>query len=149
MGIRDSFSKLKEKLELKSKGRKRKPDDTGSDIGGEGADPAGSLPPPVSHVVAGGHDRGGGRSNTDERPIHSRDKLLQSGNPESARDDRKEGGTDVSGEKVGQRHLNPRSDFEVAVGSELGREGDDTDGEKVERVHSSPLISYGGEPVGA
>jgi len=53
MGIRDRVSRLKEKLELRSTGRRRKLDGTGSGTDGEGLDPAGSLPRPIPYVVAG------------------------------------------------------------------------------------------------
>ena len=152
MGIRDLLSRLKDRPRVKSKGRKRKPDDTGSDIDGEGADPSGSLSRPVSYVVTGVHDGGGGGSDADGRWVSSRDLLPQLGKPESAPNNREGGEADAGGGGIGQKdsHLGP--DIKVVVGSGPTGEGDDADREKVESVHpslSNPLISQSGKLDGA
>jgi len=77
MGIRDLFSRLKEKLDLKSTGR-RKPDGTRFGTDGEGVDRVDSLSRPIPHVVAGGgHHRIGGKSNADGRQVRPRNRLPQ------------------------------------------------------------------------
>jgi hypothetical protein len=48
------LSKLKEKLKSRRPGSKHRPNRTGVDAGEERVDPAGSLPQPGPHVVAGG-----------------------------------------------------------------------------------------------
>jgi len=75
MGLRDSFSRLKEKLKLKSRGRKPKPDDARSSTDGEGVGSTSSLPLPVPYAMAGG-------SNVDGRQVRSTGRLPQLGKPE-------------------------------------------------------------------
>jgi len=132
MGIQDSFSRLKEKLEFKSRGRKHKPDGTGFGTDGEGVDPAGSLPPPP-YRVAGGSNVGG-------RQDRLMDRLPQPSRPESALNDQEGREADADEWKVGRRHSNPRQDVEVAVDGGPGREGDDTGMGEVERGHPTPPI---------
>jgi len=61
MGIRDRFSRLKEKLEHKSTRKGRNPDGANSGTDGEGIDSASSPLRPVPHV-GGRHDQGGSGS---------------------------------------------------------------------------------------
>ena len=81
MGVRDSFSKLRERLDPKSKERKHKQEGTGSGAGGEGVDTVESLPQLVPHVVVGGHSGGGTGSNEDPGQVHSTDQLTQPDQP--------------------------------------------------------------------
>jgi len=138
MGIRDSLSRLKERLEVKSTGRRRKPDSAGSGTDGERVGSAGSPPRLVPYAIVGGHDGAGGGSNTDERQVHLRDRFSQPGEPESTPNNREGGGADVGGGEVSQRHSCP--DIEVVVGSGPGQEVDGADGEKAERVHPSSSV---------
>ena len=140
MGIRDRVSRLKEKLDLRSKGKRRKPDGAGSGTDGEGAGPAGSLPRPITDVVAGGHDGGGDGSNADEHQVHSRDQPSRPDMPVSALNEQG-GRADVDGEEVGLRHLCLGSGVAVAVGSGPGQEWNGADGEKVEQVYSPMSVS--------
>ena len=147
MGIRDSFSRLKDKLELKSKGRRPKPDGTGSGTDGEEAYPSGSLPRPAPSVAVGGHDGGGDGLNDDGPQVLSRDQLPRSAKPESAHDDQG-GGADLGGGGVSQKRSHLRPDVEVVVASGLGQEEDSADREKLEQAHPSPsvpLISHSGK----
>ena len=150
MGIRDSFSRLKERFDPKSKGRKHKPDDTGSGTEGEGVGPAGSFPRPVPYVAVGGiHGGGGGGSNADGREVRSRGQVPRPGEPEPVPSDREGRDGDVGGGEEKRSHLRP--DVEVVVGSRPGREGDGVDEGEVERVYPSPsmpLILHSGEADG-
>ena len=137
MGIRDSISRLKEKLERRSTGRRRKPDDTGSGTDhGERVDPAGGL-----------HDGREGASNVGEQQAFLRDWLPRPGKLESAPADREGGEGGVGGGEVGQNHSPLCPETEVVVGSGLSREGDGVDGGAVEQVCSPtiPPISHTGE----
>ena len=69
MGIRDSLSRLKERLDPKSTRKGRKPDDTESVTDGEGFDPAGSLPRPDEPRSAS-NKREGGRGEVIQRRSH-------------------------------------------------------------------------------
>jgi len=139
MGIRDSFSRLKEKLELRSTGRRRKPDDTGPVTDGDGVEAVGS-PRQVPDVVAGGHDGGGGRPNADGRQAHSRGRLSRPDTPESAPVEHG-GGADIDGGEVRQSRSRLCTGFGVELGSSPIRESDGTDGEKVKQVYPPQSIS--------
>ena len=144
MGVRDSFSGLKEKLKFKSRGRKRKPDGAGSGSDGEGVDSASSLPLPVSHAVEGG-------SNVDGREVRSTDQLSQPDKPGFAPNDQEGGETDVDVGEVIRRHPNPGQDVETEVGSGPDREGSGTGVGEVEGGHPSPSIPsipHSGKPDG-
>jgi len=96
MGVRDSFSRLKEKLKLKSRGRKPNPDDVGSGTDGEGVDSTSSLPLPVPNAVAGG-------SNVDGRRVRPTDRLPQPGKPEFVPNDQEGGpGRERDGTGMGE-----------------------------------------------
>ena len=143
MGIRDSFSRLKKKLKHPITGRKPKSGRIGTDASGD--DSTGSPSRPGSHIVAGGsHDQKDTGATTD-RPQGSTDRFLQLNEPESV--PARESGTDegdavIDGGEVSQ------VDPHLHSGVEDG-EGDNADGEKVERVHfspSTPPIPHDGEP---
>ena len=141
MDIRESFSRLKKKLNYPLSGRKSKPGRTGADAGGERVDPTGSVSQPLHRVVAGGgHGReedeadAGGRQDSTDRP-------LQPGEPESVQalgseNDQEEEEPDIDGKELSQR----------LVGSGLGREENDPSEENVERVYPSPSIPHSGKP---
>ena len=111
---------------------------------------------PVPHIVAGGshdlEDDGGSAG----RRVGSADQFPQQTEPELApahggETGQEEGEADVDRGEVSQRHLHPDSDVEVTVGSRPGREGNDIDEVRVERVlpsPSTPPIPHGGEPNG-
>ena len=143
MGIRDSFSGLKEKMKLKLPGKKRKPDGAETGTDGEGDDPAISQP---VYVVA---DGGGNRPNAGRRQAGSAAPVLRTDRPQSVPNDQ-EGETDVDGGEVNRKRSNLRQG--VAVGSRPGQEGDGTDGETVERISPSPsippILRYSGKPSG-
>ena len=152
MGIRDSFSKLRERLDPKSKGRRRKPDGTGSGTEGEGVDQVDSLPRPVPHVVVGGQGGGGSGSNADLRQVHSTDRLPQPDEPEYLSSEQEvEGGTDVDGGEAIRRHSHLYTDAGVVRGSGSGQ-GDDADEEEGDRSYSRlsvPPTPRGGNSDGA
>ena len=145
--IRGSLSKMKKKFKHRLAGRKHKPDGTGANPGGEGADSTSSLPQSVPHVVAGkSYDREGDRANAAGERVLSTD-LPQPDEPESVpvrgSDDGQEGGkADVGEGEADQRHSSPNPDVEVAVRS--GHSGE------LEAVYPSPstLIVRGGVPDG-
>ena len=139
MGIRDSLSRLKERFDPKSRGRRHKPDDTGSGTDGEGVGPADSLSQPVPHVAVGGdHDGGVGGSNADGRQVRSRGQLPRPAEPEPAPSDRDGGERDVGGGEVPQEHSHSRPDVEVAVESGPDQKGHGPYEGKLERVYPSP-----------
>ena len=119
MGIRDSFSRLKEELKHRSTGRRRKPDGTVPSTDGEGVDPTGSLPRPVPYVVVGGHDGGGGGSNAD-----------------------------VDGAEVNQRDSHLYTGVEVATGSVSGRGDGAGEGNQTYSRSSTPSTPRSGNPEG-
>ena len=143
MGIRDSYSGLKEKMKLKLRGKKQKPDDAGTGTDGEGDDPAIPLPLPVYVVADGGHDRGGGEPNAGQHRARSADLLPRPDRPKSAPNDQEGREVDVD-DKVGQGYLTLRRYDGVGVGSGSDQGGDSTGWEKVERV--SPILRYSGKP---
>ena len=150
MGIRDSFSKLKKKLKHPLAGRKPKSGRIGTDASED--DSTGSPSRPGSHIVAGGsHDQKDTGATTD-RLQGSTDRFLQLNEPKSV--PARESGTDegdavIDGREVSQVDPHLHSGVEDGAGSGPSGEGDNVDGEKVERVHSSPLIPpipHDGEP---
>jgi len=144
MGVRDSFSRLKEKLKSNSRGGKQKPDGPGSGTDGEGVDPAGSLPLPAPYAAAGG-------SNVDGRRVCSTDRLPQPGEPELVPSDQEGEEADIDEGEVSQQHSNLRQDVEAAVGSGPGREGSGTGGGEVKRSYptsSIPPIPHSVKPDG-
>ena len=149
MDIRDSFSRLKKKL--KHPGSKRKPDRTGADSARESVDPAGLLSRPAPHVIAdSGHNQGDNGANAGEHQSRSTDPPPPPDVPERVPADESEG--NQRGEaKADGRYSHLRPDVEVAAGSESGREGDATDGEKIGQVYRSPPIPsivHSGKPDG-
>ena len=153
MDIRESFSRLKKKF--KRAGRKRKPEGTGTDSGGESVNPAGLLSRPVSHIVAGSsRSRDDNGSDADVRREYSIGRLPTPSMQESVS---ARGGDDCQGGKEGgvdgweesQRHSHLHSDIEVAVGSESGQGGNGVNGENIRQVDlspSTPSIMYSGKP---
>ena len=136
MGIRDRVSRLKEKLDFGSTGRRRKPDGAGSGTDEERVHPVGSLPRPIPSVIAGGHDGGGGGSNpnTDQHLVRLRDRLSRPDTPDSAPgEQRGRVGADEGEASQSQSHLRGLG---AAVGSDPVREGDCGDGEKVKQVYT-------------
>ena len=120
MGVRDSFSRLKEELKHRSTGRRRKPDGTVSGTDGEGLDPTGSLLWPVPYVAVGGHDGGGGRSNTD-----------------------------IDGAEVNQRDSHLYTGVEVAMGNVSSRgDGAGEEGDQTHSRSSTPSTPRSGNPEG-
>ena len=132
--IRSSFSGLKKKIRHKVTRSKRKQDGIESDALGERVDSPGSLLLPGSHVVVGGsHDGGGNRADTDGPQVDSIDLPSQPDEPEP-----------VPGHEEADVGATP-------AGSGPIQGGNDTDGQKVERI-STPLptvsISHSGAPGG-
>lgn len=128
MDFQKSFSKLKEKVKHRLAGKKRKPGGTGADAVGERADPAGPLPRPEPHVVAGG-----GSAVRPPQPDEPGPVLVC-----GDEGDQEGGEVDVDGREVSRRHSPLHPDVGVAARSEPNREGNDADGEKVGQVHPSP-----------
>ena len=135
--ILDSLSRKGRKLKDRLRGKKHKPDRTGTNVTGESAGSPGSFLRPEPHVVAGGRDREGNRTSADVQQDRSRD---QSPHPEpmpagGSNDDQQRRKADIDENEASQgySHLDP--DVEVAVGGGPSRE--------VERVHPSPFT---GEP---
>ena len=142
MGIRDSLSRLKKKLDSKSRG-KRKPDGAGSGTDGEGVDLAGSLPLPARYAVAGG-------SNVDGRQGRSTDRLPQLGEPEFAPGYQEGGETGADEGGASQRHSNLQRDAETVEGSGPGREASIAGEGGDERGYpspSTPSIQHRGTPI--
>jgi len=144
--IRDSFSKMKKRFKHRLTGRKRKPDGTGVDPGGERADSTTSIPQPESHSVAGeSYNREGDKANTDGEQVSSTDPPPQPDGPESvptrgSDNAQEEGETGIDRGESNQRDSHTRLEIEVAVGS--GRS------EELEGVHpspSTPSIPHGGK----
>ena len=120
--ILDSITKKGMKFKQLMKGKKNKPDKTGTNIA-ESINSSGSPLQPTSHIVTGGHGEEGIRTSTDERENPSRDRF-----PESV--------------AVGER--------EVVVDEKEANEGHSRqDGRGAERVYlslSSPSTPPTGEP---
>jgi len=145
--IRHSLSKTKKKIKHLLTGRKRKPDGTGPNPGGEGADSTTSLPRPGPHAVAD-ESRGREEDTTDAAGVRasSTDRPPQPDGPESVpargSDNGQEGGkADVDGGETSKKDSHPHPDVEVAVGGVHSGE--------LERVYpspSTPSISRGVEP---
>lgn len=71
MSLRDSYSRLKDNIKQRLKGKKRKPDR-------KGIDSTESFPRPGPQVVgSSGRDRGGDGDNADGRDTHSMDQPVQ------------------------------------------------------------------------
>ena len=153
MDIRSSFSRLKKNF--KYKGSKGKPDRTGTDPGGERADPAGLLLQSVSHVVGGGS-----RNRDDEATVYRQQIRLTDSPlppnvsepvPAHGSDDGKQAAEGGVGGEPNQNHFHPHPVIELAVGSGPGQKGNDADEGNVGRDDpspSTPLIAYGGKPDG-
>ena len=139
MSVRDSFSRLKGKFELKSRGKRRKQGATTADTDGEGLDPVESLPrPPVPHVVAGGgHDLGVGGSNADRGQVRSADWLPRPGQSESMPNDQEEG-ADIDREEVSRVYSHPHPDLEVVGSGPARGDIDEGDGEEFYSCSSNP-----------
>jgi len=144
--IRDSISKIKKKFKHRLTGRKRKPDGTEADPGGERADSTTALLQRESHIVADeSYDREGDRANAAEEQAFSTSRPPQPDGPKfvptrGSGNGQEEGGTDVDGGEASQGYSHARPDVKVAVGS--GRSGE------LEGVYTSlstPPISYGGK----
>jgi len=142
--IRDSFYRMRKKLEHRLTGRKHK---SGANSAGERAGPTSSLPQPEPHVVAGeSYDReGDGANAAGERvvPTHRPPQPDESEPaPPHRNDTGQEGGeADVNGGEASQKDSHP--DTEVVVGSEPSGEL-----EGVYPSPSTPSISHGGNSDG-
>lgn len=151
MGIRDSFSRLKDKIKHPLTGGRHKPDGTGADVGGERVHPEGSLLRPEPHVVAdGSHGREDHGANSDGRQAHPRDQPPQADEPESVpargSGNGQEGGeTDVDGE-VGQSHQHSHPDAEDTMECEPSLDVNDVDEVRVEGVAPTPPVLRSGKP---
>lgn len=154
MDIRDSFSRLKNKLKRPLTGEKSKPGKTQADAGGERVDPAGLLARPEPHiVVSGSYVQEENGANRDGWQARSADRLPQ---PESviahgSENNQRVGEAHIDGGEANQvySHLHPNAEVVVESGSKPGRDGNDADGAKTERVGhspSSPSIPHGGRP---
>ena len=141
MNFRDSFSKLKKKLQQRPRWRKRKPG-TGANADEERADPVGSPPRLGPHVTADdGHDNG---ANTVGGQVYLTDRPPQPDEPGST----PTGEIENKRADVGVSKRNPG--VRVAVGSGPGRGENNADGETTEQVYASPStpISHREEPGG-
>jgi len=112
--IRHSLSKTKKKLKQRLTGRRRKPDGTGANPGGERVDSTSSLPRPDPHVVAGESHGQGNSTNADGEQVRLTDRP-QPEEPESV--STCGGGNDQEGE-VSQIHPPLHPDSESGMGSE-------------------------------
>ena len=147
MKFRNSFSKLKKKVEHRLTRSKTKPNRTGTDAGGESVDSTGSRPGSEPHVVAGSsQDQEGYGANADEGQVISTIRLPQPGEPGPAPacgsvDDQEKSGADVDEGEAERAHSRLHSvDVEVIEGSGPAK-GKDTDGEKIKRAGPSPSIT--------
>jgi len=141
--MRDSLSKMKKRVKQRLTGRKRKPDETGANPSGGGADSTTWLPPPDLPVVAGkSRDRrGDGRSAAEEQHF-STDRPLQSGGPESgpvpgSNNDQEGGETSADGGGSSQKYSQPHPDAGIERSGEP---------EGVCPSPPVPPISHDGEP---
>lgn len=138
MGIRDSFSRLKKKLNHLR--RKQKPGRTAADVDEEIVDPADPLARPEPHIIVGdgeGHGGSGGGPQayrTDGHPQPDKPELVPASGSEN---DQRGGRADVHGREVGQMDSHRYPDVEVAVGSGPSREGVGADEENIKRVYPS------------
>ena len=123
--IRASLSRTKKKFKQRITGKKRKPDGTGDDPGGEMADPTPSLPQPELF-------------STDRPPQPDGSESV----PARGSDNCQEGGEIcIDGGEASQMDSRSRSDIEVAVGSRRSGEP-----EGVYPPPSPPSVSYGAGP---
>jgi len=140
-GMRHSLYKTKKKVKHLLTGRKRKPDETGPNPGGEGADSTTSLPRSGPHAVADeSRDQEDDKADAARVQGSSTDRPSQPDGSESVpargSDNGQGGEADVDGGEAGQKDSHPRPDVEVAVG--------DTHSGELERVYlppSAPSIS--------
>jgi len=137
---------MKKKFKHRMTGRKRQPDGTGTNPGGEGADPTSSLPQPGSHLMVGeSYDREEDKANAAGEQVFSTGRLPQPDGPESvpargSDNDQEAWNADVDGGGGSQKHSHPRSDVKVSIGSGPR--------EELEGAHpspSTPSISHGGK----
>ena len=135
-----SFTKQGRKLKQRLRGKKNKPDKTGTDSAEERVDSSSSLLHPVPRIAAGGHDVAGSRTSTDERQAYSRDISPQ---PESVSVGGRE--EDVDKREVSKERSRPDADASAVEGGEPGREA-----ERVRPSLSSPSTPPStGEPESA
>ena len=117
--IRSSFSKFKEDVKHRFRGKKPAPDKATANTAGERAHPSDSLLRPDSRVMASGQDNEGNRTSTDVLQDLSRD---QSPQPEpipagEGNDDPQRRETDVDGREASKRYSGLESNVGVAVRS--------------------------------
>ena len=151
MDMRGSLSRLKKKVRHKIS-NKHKPDRTGDEFGGEGADEAGLFSQPVPHVVStGGHSRENNETNADEQQARLADGPPPDvSTPAPARGS----GDDQGGVEGGigggdQGYLYPHSDAKVMVGSGPSQKGIEVDRKIDGGVYpspSTPSIAHNGGP---
>jgi len=123
--LRDLFSKIKKKLKHLLAGRKREPDGTGANHGGERVELTSLPPQPGPHAVAGeSYDGEGDKADIAGEPVSSTDQPPQPDGPEPVpahggdSGGQAEAEADVDGREVSQGYLDSHTDAEVAVGSE-------------------------------
>ena len=126
------LSKKGRKIRDRLRGKKHKPDGTGTETPGESVRSSGSLPRPDSRLVAGSRDGEGNRTSTDVRQDRSRGRSPQpepmpAGGGEGAR---QRGEADVDEKEVSQSHSRPDQVIEVVVDSGASQ--------GVEQVYPSP-----------
>ena len=126
--IRNSISKAKKRL----RGKKYKPDGTGTNTPAESVDSSGSLLQPEPRVATSGHDGEGSGTDTGGRQAHSRGRSPQPEPilPGGDDDDQQGRKADVDGKEASQRDLRLVPDVGILAGSRPSQE--------VERVYSSP-----------
>ena len=131
-GILNSLTKQGKKFKHRLRGRKHKPDRTGANAAGEGANSSGLLLRPDSRLVTGGHDGEGSRISTDGSQVRSRDRSPQprSMQPGGSDEVQKRREADADEEEVGQSHSRTDPEVKVTAGSGPSRE--------VEQVYPSP-----------
>lgn len=130
--ILDSLSKKGKNLGHRLRGKKHKPNRTGANTAGESAGSSGSFLRPEPHVVAGGHDREGNRTNIDVQQDRPGDRSPQ---PEpmsvdGSEDDRQRREAYIDEKETSQRFSCLDPGAEVVVGSGHSQE--------VKRVYPSP-----------
>lgn len=128
MSLRDSYSKLKQRL----KGKKRKPDGTGTS---SGVDSTEQLPQPDPHVVEGsGRGQGKGGDNADGPHIHSTEQPVQRYGSEPLPAGKTTSDREGGAVQKETQNLLPRPDTESVV-MESGRSGE------VEQANFPPSAS--------
>ena len=117
----------------------------GADTDEEGVDPVGSLPRPVPHVVAGGHDLKGGGSNADGGQVHSTDRLSRTDKPDPVPNNQ----VGRTGVDRGEVNSPPHPDLEVVRRVRVQGDTDKEEGEEFYSCSSDPSTPRSRESNGA